>query len=55
MNYEYPNVSKFYMWNNLRTQRVTVINFWNILKSHALSTIPFNSYIFHRFDIVTKF
>ena len=40
-NMDYPNVNQSTLWRQLRQQKISTINFWNVLMQHSVSMIPF--------------
>ena len=42
-NMDYPHVNTNTLWLQLRQQKISTINFWNVLLDHSVNLIPFQS------------
>ena len=38
---DYPNVNPSTLWQQLRQQRITTVNFYNVLMEHSVSLYPY--------------
>eukprot|EP01114_Cavostelium_apophysatum_P015211 TRINITY_DN40_c0_g2_i4.p1 TRINITY_DN40_c0_g2~~TRINITY_DN40_c0_g2_i4.p1 ORF type:complete len:1368 (+),score=-54.24 TRINITY_DN40_c0_g2_i4:28-4131(+) len=54
-DWEYPDITEITMWLHLNEQRNTIVHFWKLLEQHALSIIPYNKYIYIKYDILSIF